>query len=164
MKNKVAYFGLFVALALIFSYVETLIPVIIAVPGVKLGLTNLIVIVALYKMNFKSAALISITRILLSGFLFGNMASIMYSLAGGILSLIVMTALKRTNAFHLISISIAGGVAHNIGQLIVAMLVLKTYSLIYYFSVLMIAGLVTGAIIGIVANEMLKRLTNINMK
>lgn len=163
MKNKVAYFGVFVALALIFSYVESLIPVIIAVPGVKLGLANLIIVIALYKMDAKSAAFISITRILLSGFLFANMASILYSLAGGVLSLFVMVLLKRTNAFHLITVSIAGGVAHNIGQLIVAMLVLKTYSLVYYFSVLMIAGLITGFLIGIVANEMLKRLANLKM-
>lgn len=163
MKNKVAYFGVFVALALIFSYVESLIPVLIAVPGVKLGLANLVVVIALYKMDFKSAALLSITRIILAGVLFANMASILYSLSGGILSLIVMALLKKSNAFHLISVSIAGGVAHNIGQLIVAMLVLKTYSLIYYFSVLMISGLITGFLIGIVSNEMLKRLSNIKI-
>lgn len=163
MKNKVAYFGVFVALALIFSYVESLIPVIVAVPGVKLGLANLIIVITLYKMDVRSAALLSVTRIILAGFLFANMASILYSLAGGALSLIVMAVLKKMDSFSVIGVSIAGGVAHNIGQLIVAMLVLKTYSLVYYFSVLMISGLITGFLIGVVSNEMLKRLKNIRM-
>ena len=91
------------------------------------------------------------------------MASILYSLAGGTLSLVLMAVLKKTDSFSVVGVSIAGGVAHNVGQLIVAMLVLKTYSLVYYFSVLMISGLITGFLIGVVSNEMLKRLKNIQM-
>lgn len=161
MKSRVAYFGVFTALALIFSYVETLIPVNFGIPGVKLGLTNLIIVVALYKLPLKEVYLLSVARILLSGFLFGNYFSILYSLAGGLLSLTVMALLKRQNGFSVMGISVAGGVFHNIGQMVVAMLVVETFSVAYYFPVLMIAGLVTGLLIGILANEMLKRLKNI---
>lgn len=160
MKNRVAYFGVFVALALIFSYVESLIPFQIGIPGVKLGLANLIVVIALYKMDLRSAYLLSITRIVLSGFIFGNLFSIIYSMAGGMLSLTVMALLKRNQGFSILGVSIAGGVFHNIGQLLVAMIVVETYSVAYYLPVLLIAGLLTGLVIGIAAGEMLKRLTN----
>ena len=161
MKNRVAYFGVFTALALIFSYVETLIPVNLGIPGVKLGLANLIIVVALYKMRLSEAYLLSVVRVLLAGFIFGNYFSIIYSLAGGLLSLTVMALLKKWGGFSLQGISIAGGVFHNIGQLIVAAVVVETFSVTYYFPVLLIAGLLTGLVIGIVAEMMLKRLVNI---
>lgn len=161
MKNRVAYFGVFTALALIFSYVETLIPLQIGIPGVKLGLANLIIVVALYKLNMKEVYTLSVVRVLLAGFLFGNYFSIIYSLAGGLLSVAVMALLKKNGGFSIIGISIMGGVFHNLGQLIVAMIVVETYSVAYYFPVLLIAGLITGALIGITAQGMLKRLVNI---
>ena len=161
MKSRVAYFGVFTALALIFSYVETLIPVNLGIPGVKLGLANLIIVVALYKMRLSEAYLLSVVRILLAGFIFGNYFSIIYSLAGGLLSLTVMALLKKWGGFSLHGISIAGGVFHNIGQLIVAAVVVETFSVTYYFPVLLVAGLLTGLVIGIVAEMMLKRLVNI---
>lgn len=161
MKNKVAYFGVFTALALIFSYVETLIPVNFGIPGVKLGLANLIIVIALYKMKLSDVYLLSVVRVLLSGFIFGNYFSILYSLAGGILSLTVMALLKRAGGFSVIGVSIAGGTFHNIGQLIVAMLVVETFHVIYYIPLLLLAGMLTGFIIGVAANEMLKRLVNI---
>ncbi len=161
MKNKAAYFGVFVALALIFSYVETLIPIHFGIPGVKLGLANLIIVIALYKMKTRDVYMLSVTRAVLAGFLFGNLASILYSLSGGLLSLTVMILLKKSGKFSVMGISIAGGVFHNIGQLIIAMLVVETFSVAYYFPVLLISGLITGAVIGIVANEMLKRLSAI---
>lgn len=161
MKVRAAYFGVFTALALIFSYVESLIPFHIGIPGVKLGLANLIIVIALYKMNVKSAYLLSVTRVVLSGFMFGSLFGILYSLAGGMLSLTVMAVLKKSGGFSIMGISIAGGVSHNIGQLIVAMLVVETYSVFYYLPVLLAAGLITGLIIGIMANEMLKRLVNL---
>ena len=161
MKSRVAYFGVFMALALIFSYVETLIPVNLGIPGVKLGLANLIIVVALYKMRLSEAYLLSVVRILLAGFIFGNYFSIIYSLAGGLLSLTVMALLKKWGGFSLQGISIAGGVFHNIGQLIVAAVVVETFSVTYYFPVLLVAGLLTGLVIGIVAEMMLKRLVNI---
>lgn len=161
MKGKVAYFGVFTALALIFSYVETLIPIQFGIPGVKLGLANLVIVLALYKMGAREAYLLSVVRVLLSGFLFGNYFSILYSLAGGLLSLSVMVLVKRSDGFSVMGVSIAGGVFHNVGQLLVAMLVVETFSVIYYVPVLLIAGMLTGLLIGIVANEMLKRLVNL---
>lgn len=160
MKGKVAYFGVFTALALIFSYVETLIPVNFGIQGVKLGLANLVIVIALYKMKLSDAFLLSVVRVVLSGFIFGNYFSILYSLAGGALSLAVMALLKRAGGFSVIGISIAGGIAHNIGQLIVAMLVVETFRVAYYLPVLLLAGMLAGSVIGIAANEMLKRLVN----
>lgn len=161
MKNRVAYFGVFTALALIFSYVETLIPFNFGIPGVKLGLANLIVVIALYKMKLSETYLLSVVRVLLNGFIFGNYFSIIYSLAGGILSLSVMALLKKKGGFSILGISMAGGVMHNIGQLLIAMLIVETFSVVYYVPVLLISGLLTGFAIGVVSGEMLKRLVNI---
>ena len=158
MKSRVAYFGVFTALALIFSYVESLIPIQIGIPGVKLGLANLMIVIALYKMSLKETYLLSITRVVLCGFLFGNMFAILYSLAGGLLSLTVMAVLKKAGGFSVMGVSIAGGVFHNIGQLIIAMIVVETFSVAYYIPVLLIAGVITGLLIGIAANETLKRI------
>lgn len=160
MKNRVAYFGVFTALALIFSYVESLIPISLGIPGVKLGLANLIIVIALYKMPLSQVYLLSIVRVLLSGFIFGNYFSIIYSLAGGLLSLTVMAVLKKAGGFSIAGISIAGGVFHNVGQLLVAMAVVETFQVAYYVPVLLFAGLITGFLIGITAREMLKRLVN----
>lgn len=161
VKNRVAYFGVFTALALIFSYVETLIPINFGIPGVKLGLANLVIVIALYKMKLTEVYLLSVVRVLLSGFIFGNYFSIIYSLSGGLLSLTVMALLKKSKGFSVMGISVAGGVFHNVGQLIVAMLVVETFSVGYYFPVLLVAGLITGLVIGIVSAEMLKRIKNI---
>lgn len=161
MKNRTAYFGVFTALALIFSYVETLIPIQLGIPGAKLGLANLVVVIVLYKTDWKEALLLSVVRIVLSGFLFGNLFSIIYSLAGGILSLAVMAAIRKDKGFSVIGVSMAGGVCHNIGQLIVAMIVVQTYQVGYYLPVLLIAGLATGTLIGVISSGVLKRLSNL---
>ena len=161
MKNRAAYFGVFTALALIFSYIETLIPTQFGVPGIKLGLANLIIVIVLYRTGWREALLLSVVRVVLAGFIFGNLFSIVYSLAGGIFSLAVMALLKKTERFSVIGISIAGGVCHNIGQLIVAMVVVETYQVGYYLPVLLIAGVITGAVIGAVAGEVLKRIRNL---
>ncbi len=161
MKNKAAYFGVFTALALIFSYVETLIPVHFGVPGIKLGLANLLILIFLYKRNAKEALLLSVVRIVLAGFMFANLFSIFYSLAGGLLSLMIMTILKNKGGFSIMGVSIAGAVAHNLGQLAVAVLVVETYRVGYYFPMLLLAGIATGMVIGVTANEVLKRLKNV---
>ena len=158
MKTKVAYFGIFTALALIFSYIESLIPIQFGIPGVKLGLANLIIVIALYKMGIKEAYILSVVRIVLAGLMFGNMFAILYSLAGGMLSLTIMCILKKTDKFSVYGISMAGGVFHNVGQLFMAAIVLESVSIGYYFPVLLISGLVTGFVIGVIANEMMKRL------
>ena len=160
-KNRAAVFGVFTALALIFSYVELLIPINFGIPGAKLGLANLVIVIVLYKTDWKEALLLSVVRIILAGFLFGNLFGILYSLAGGILSLAVMTLLKKTGAFSVIGVSMAGGVSHNVGQLIIAMLVGETYAVGYYLPVLLITGLITGTLIGIAGREMLKRIDRI---
>ena len=161
MKSRVAYFGVFTALALIFSYVETLIPFNFGIPGVKLGLANLIIVIALYKLKLSDVYLLSLVRVLLNGFIFGNYFSIIYSLAGGLLSLTVMASLKKSKGFSIFGISMAGGVMHNVGQLIVAMIIVETLSVAYYVPVLLIAGLITGLVIGVASSEILKRLVNI---
>lgn len=163
MKNRTAYFGLFTALALIFSYVETFIPFHIGIPGVKLGLANLVIVIALYKMDIKQVYLLSVTRVVLAGFMFGNLFSIIYSLAGGLLSLTVMWGLKKNEGFSVVGISVAGGVMHNVGQLIIAMIVVESMNLMYYIPILMFSGLFTGIVIGITSNEMLKRLRSIQL-
>ena len=124
--SKIAKYGLLIALAMILSYVESLVPAFFAIPGMKLGLTNVVVLFALYAMDFKSAIFINIIRIILVGFLFGNGMSILFSLAGGLLSGVVMMLLKRFSPLQIITVSIAGGIAHNLGQILMAMILLQT--------------------------------------
>ncbi len=163
MKNKVAVFCVFTSLALILSYVELLIPINFGIPGMKLGLANLLVVILLYKGCPRDALLLSVIRILLSGLIFGNMFSIFYSLGGGLLSLAVMVFLKKTGQFTVAGISIGGGASHNVGQLLVAMFVVQTYQVGYYLPVLLIAGVITGAVIGILSAEVLKRTQSIRL-
>lgn len=150
--------GIYTALALIFSYVELLIPFHIGVPGIKLGLANVVIVIVLYKMGWKEAYIISITRVILAGFLFGNLASILFSLAGCLLSLSMMLILYKREIFSVIGVSVIGAIFHNLGQILVAMMVVNTFSVAYYFPVLMIAGVVTGIIIGFLAKEMILRI------
>lgn len=160
MKKKIPYMGILLALALICSYVEVLIPFSIGIPGIKLGLANIVIVFALYTVGTKDAYILSIARILISGFMFGNVMAIAYSFAGGMLSLTVMAILKKMNLLSAISVSIAGGIAHNIGQIIIATWIVSNYSVMYYIPVLMIAGFLTGALIGIVAQEVFIRVGN----
>ena len=160
MKNKIAYWGVFLALALVCSYVESLIPISFGIPGMKLGLTNIVVILMLYTIGAKDAILISVLRIILAGFMFGNAFSIIYSLAGGILSFVVMLLLKNTGKLKILSISTAGGISHNVGQLIVAALVVENYNILFYVPVLIIAGIITGFLIGLLAGEIVLRIGN----
>lgn len=155
--KKTAYMGIFLALALICSYIETLIPFHIGIPGVKLGLTNIVIVWALYLLGTKEALAISVMRIVLSGMMFGNAFSIAYSLAGGLLSFIVMVLLKKTGRFKCISVSIAGGIFHNIGQLLVAAAIVRNLSVFYYIPVLFISGTITGLVIGVISQELILR-------
>lgn len=147
------------ALAIIFGYVEMLLPVFFVVPGMKVGLANLVTVFVLYRYRAKEAAVISLIRIVVIGFLFANLFSILYSLAGAALSLLCMTAARRFSGLSIVGVSILGGVTHNLGQLIVAALVVENGNVFYYFPALLISGLVTGALIGIVTGEILKRTT-----
>ena len=162
LKKKIAFYGLLIALAFVLSYIESLIPVFIAIPGAKLGLTNLVVLIALERFGKKDAFIINMIRILLVGFTFGNTFSLLYSFAGGILSFLIMILLKKTKKFSLVGISVSGGVGHNIGQIMVAAFVLESKALIYYLPFLLIIGTIAGVIIGILSAEILKRLPNTN--
>ena len=155
--KSAALMGMCVALAMIFSYIEVLLPPLVAaVPGVKIGLANVVTIFVLYRYGAGRAALVSFVRILLMFLLFGNLLSLAYSLAGAILSISVMLVLKRTRLFSGAAVSAMGGVAHNIGQLIIAMFIIESYSVINYLPVLMIAGIICGLIVGIVAWMVIK--------
>lgn len=158
-KTKtIAIRAMLIAVAFVLSWLEAQIPAFFAVPGMKLGLTNLVVLVALYMLGDKDAIGINLLRILLVGLTFGNAFSLLYSAAGGILSGITMILLKRMNFFSVTVVSIAGGVMHNVGQIIVAMIVLQTLSLAYYLIVLWASGIFAGALIGILSSMVIKRL------
>ena len=164
MKRNVAFMGLFLALALVLSYVEAIIPINIGIPGVKLGLANIVIIIALYGLGTKEAYILSILRILLAGFLFGNLFAILYSLVGGMLSLTCMALLKKFTPLSMITVSIVGGVTHNLGQIMIASVIVENYHVMYYFAVLFVAGCVTGVVIGIVSALIYKRLRRVLVK
>lgn len=156
--KRVATVAVMTALALIFGYVESLIPFNFGIAGIKLGLSNLVTVVSLYMLGWPYAALISFVRIMLSGILFGNLLSLVYSLAGGFLSFLVMLLLMRIKGFSVVGVSIAGGAAHNIGQILVAWFMLGSFNIMYYLPILTAVGAVTGFIIGFLSNKCLTRL------
>ena len=158
MAKKVSLYGILVSLAFIASYIEVLIPFNFHIPGMKLGLANIAVLIALYTGGTKAGITVSIIRIILVGLTFGNSYSAIYGLSGGVISLAVMIALKKTDVFGVMGVSMAGGVAHNLGQLLCAMILLKLPAVFTYLSYLMLVGTVTGALIGIIDEEVLKRL------
>jgi len=156
--KKVALYGVLIALAMVLSYLESLIPAFFAVPGMKLGLTNLVILLALYLINWQSAMVINVIRVILAGILFGNIYSLAYSIAGALLSGAGMILLKKTGKFRIITVSIAGGVLHNIGQILVAVLVLHTVSVAWYILILWFTGIAAGAVIGIIGGLLCSRL------
>ena len=158
MAKKVSLYGILVSLAFISSYIEVLIPFNFHIPGMKLGLANIAVLIALYTGGEKAGITVSIIRIILVGLTFGNPYSAIYGLSGGVMSLAVMIVLKKTDFFGMTGVSMAGGVAHNIGQLLCAMILLKLPAVFTYLSYLILVGTVTGALIGIIDEEVLKRL------
>ncbi len=153
--KKIPYYGLFAALAILMGYVEMLIPVPVPIPGVKLGLANVIIIIMMYFMDVKSAFFVSLIRVVLSGLLFAGFAGLLYSLSGAMLSFVVMALLKETDKFSIVGVSIAGGVFHNVGQIIVAALAVENVKMAYYLPFLLVSGVVTGMLIGIVAKTAL---------
>ncbi len=158
--KRIALLGLLVALAMILSYLESLLPPFVAVPGIKLGLTNVVVLVALLTLDAGAAFGVNVVRIVLVGITFGNLSAMLYALAGGLLSFLGMFLLKKSRRFGPVGISTAGGVAHNFGQILVAMFVLETDKLIYYLPVLCISGTVAGVAVGILGGMVAKRITN----
>ena len=148
-SRKIALCAMLMALAMIFSYVEVLIPINLGVPGIKLGIANLVVVVGLFFLPAGEVLMISVARILLMGYLFGNGMSILYSLAGGLLSFLVMFLLKHIKGFSITGVSIAGGV------ICVAALVVQNRKLFYYLPALLVAGVITGMLIGILSDRIL---------
>ena len=156
MAKKVSLIAMFSAFAIIISYVESFIPS-IGIPGVKLGLANIVIVLAIYVLDVRYAIIIDIVRILVIGFLFGNLFSIFFAFGGAVISILVMFILKKFFDFSIITVSIFGGVFHNVGQILVAMIAVGTYNVIYYLPVLMIAGIICGAIVGILARILFER-------
>lgn len=160
--KKLAIGSALTALALIFSYVEFLLPISIGIPGIKLGLANIVIVIALYTLGTSYAFAINIVRIILSALLFGSMYSFVYSLAGGLLSFVVMYILYRCKVFSIVGVSMGGGVFHNMGQLMASAVVLQSPKIFSYFPVLCISGIITGIFIGIVSNLVVRRVEEIN--
>lgn len=156
--ERLAIGGMLVALAFIFSYIESLFPILIPIPGIKLGLANLVTLIALYTVGEKASFFISMIRILLSGLTFSGIFPMIYGLAGGLLSFLGMIFLKRKKYCSLYGVSMAGGALHNIGQIVIAAFVLKSSSIFTYLGVLLPVGILTGGVIGIIASKILQSL------
>ena len=161
--KKVAMLGLSIALAMIMSYIEALVPLSFAVPGIKMGLANIVIIFVLYKIGTKEAILVSLIRVILVSLLFSNVMAMAYSIAGAVLSLSVMWLLKKTDRFSFVGVSIAGGIMHNVGQIIMAVILLGTEQIALYLPVLIITGTVTGVVIGIVSGLVINRFKKIRL-
>ncbi len=158
MRNKkLVTIALFTTTALMLSYIESLFPFFFGVPGMKLGLANLAVVITLYFYGWREALVVNVLRIVLSGLLFGNLFSILFSLGGAAISFICMTLMKKLG-LTLYGVSMAGGVFHNVGQLLIAAFLVQTVEIGYYAPFLLAAGLVTGFLIGVLARELLRRM------
>ena len=157
--KKIATLSVLVALGLILSYVEALIPAFVAIPGVKLGLANTVSVFALYMLGIPSAIAVSLLRVTLSSLLFGSTLSLLYSTAGALMSLGIMILAKRLLRFSPIGVSALGGVFHNLGQTLTAAIVLENLGVFFYFPVLIISGVIAGIVIGTAAGILVKRLS-----
>ncbi len=159
--KKLTFLALLAALSIILSFIETLLPpVYAAVPGIKIGLANIITVLLLYKFSIKDTATVTLVRVLTVALLFGNLMTLSYSIAGAVLSITVMALLKKTNLFSTVGVSIAGGVAHNLGQILVAIAITSTLEIGYYMIFLCISGVLSGTLIGIAGALVLKYIKN----
>ena len=155
--KKIAVLALAIALAMILSFVESQIPAFVAIPGVKIGLANIAVVFVLYKLGWKEAVLISLVRVFMVSVLFVTAVSLFYSVAGAVLSLTGMVLLRKTGLFSTVAVSVTGGVLHNVGQILMACLLLETNVIVYYLPFLILSGVIAGVVIGVVAAIMVKR-------
>ncbi len=158
----VALCGLLVALMLVLGFIESLLPVAAGVPGIKLGLSNGVLIFAVYMLGIPTAFVLMTLKVVLSGLLFGGVNAMMYAFAGGLLSMLVMAGLSRVRGVHPVVVSMAGGLSHNVGQVALAMVMLGTPKLMYYMAILMIVGLATGAVTGVAADLVMNHLKRLN--
>lgn len=156
--SKMTFLGLFTALAMILSFVETLLPPITtAFPGIKMGLPNIAIMFILYRIGWKEASAVSIVRVILVSLLFGSVMSMAYSLAGAVFSLLIMTIMQKLTDFNRVTISVVGGVFHNVGQVVIAWLITDTEQIVYYLPVLLLSGCAAGILVGLVAGMLEKR-------
>ncbi len=155
--KRLVLLAMLTAVAMILSYVESLLPS-VGIPGVKMGLANIAVIFALFRFGWKEAAALSLVRVMLVSLLFGSVGAMLYSLAGAVLSLAVMALLRRIDRFSTVGISVAGGVAHNAGQILMAMLILQTKQLLGYLPVLAVSGIAGGVLTGLAAALLIRRI------
>ena len=159
--KKLTFLALSVSLAMILSFVESLIPPLVAIPGVKIGLANIVTVFLLYTLGWRAAGVVSLIRVLLSVLLFGNVQSMIFALSGALLSFIVMIIAKRLLPFGKVGVSVLGAIAHNAGQVIAAVIVMETAALAYYFIPLVISGTIAGVFVGILAAILTIRLEKI---
>lgn len=155
--KRLVLLAMLTSVAMILSYVESLLPS-VGIPGVKMGLANIAVIFALFRFGWKEAAALSLVRVVLVSLLFGSVGAMLYSLAGAVLSLAVMALLRRIDRFSTVGISVAGGVAHNAGQILMAMLILQTKQLLGYLPVLAVSGIAGGVLTGLAAALLIRRI------
>lgn len=155
--KKIAFLAISVTLGLILSYVEALIPVFAGVPGMKPGLSNILIVFLLFRYGIAEAATVNLLRILIAGILFGNPFSIVYSLSGAVFAIIGMALLKRTGMFSVYGVSMAGGMLHNAGQILVATFIVENYNIVLYLPVLIVSGCITGFIVGFIGGVIIKR-------
>ncbi|MBO4412156.1 MAG: Gx transporter family protein [Lachnospiraceae bacterium] len=156
--KRLAFLGIFLGLAMILSYVETLLPVFPFAPGMKIGLANLVTVFLLFRFRAAEAFLISLVRVILSALLFGTLFSFLFSLSGFLVSFFGMLILKKTKAFRPVSVSVTGGVLHNLAQIVLAMILLGSREVLYYLPVLFLTGIVSGALIGVLAAILIQKL------
>lgn len=159
--RKIAFLGLSITLAMILSFVESQIPVFTTIPGMKVGLPNLVMVFLLYRVGWKETVIVSLIRAFLVALLFGNLQSLIFSISGAVLSLTGMILLKKTGLFSSIAVSVTGGVLHNVGQIIAACLWTSTVQIAYYLPALLVSGVCVGIAIGLIAGFLLKRLENV---
>lgn len=159
--QRTALCGLLTAMMLVLGFIESMIPVAAGVPGIKLGLSNGVLMFALYMLDAPTAFVLMIVKVVLSGLMFGGVSAMLYAMAGGVLSMITMILLKKLK-FHILVVSMFGAVMHNVGQVLMAILIVNTPQLVYYMAVLMLVGLGTGAVTGIAANTTIKHIKKLS--
>ncbi|HHT24145.1 MAG TPA: Gx transporter family protein [Clostridiaceae bacterium] len=159
MKTKrITFLAMLVAISMVLSYLESLLPQIYIVPGIKLGLANIPVMFAIFKLKPSDALLISGIRIFLLSILFRSFLSFIFSITGGLMSIAFMLLFKRMNTFSIMGISVIGGVTHNLGQILIAVFIVNTPGLLFYFPVLIITGTLAGIAIGLICNLLVNRI------
>lgn len=159
--RRITEFGMLLAISLVLTYLEMLIPVMVAVPGVKLGLANIVTMLLLYKRNLRDTFFFMTIRVVLAGLLFSGVSGIIYSFAGGVCCIGIMSILKRFPMFSIMGVSMSGAIFHNIGQILVAIFVIENIHILYYLPVLCITGTITGFLIGYITFLLIKKYNQI---